>query len=267
MSDQEQQDSAAVEDTVLVTEDLSESTDQETDTDEETTELSFTEQVDNAVELIEHDAELGVLSLPKTISDDVAFAAKLAYENIQHQQNNVQTTLQIKQLKKNKSILLDEIGKSTGLSLTSTQQAELEDLKFSDPDGWRNKLNKLEAEAKDVAKTQIEKKLNIKLDGEEQEAEVEYRTKLLAQHNRDNPDFQLTDEVIQNNIPPRIVQQLGQGKITFPSFLKKAKGYLLQNKTVQKQKINPTHNLSKIAGLEQAKIVKGKTPAYKDMMF
>jgi len=44
----------------------------------------------------------------------------------------------------------------------------------------------------------------------------------------------LSDEVIENDIPPRITKKLEQGKIGFAEFLEECRVYLVKGKVVDK---------------------------------
>ena len=56
----------------------------------------------------------------------------------------------------------------------------------------------------------------------------------LAAFQQAYPDISLTDEVIENDIPPRITKKLEQGKISFLDFLEECRNYLTKGKVVDK---------------------------------
>jgi len=112
--------------------------------------------------------------------------------------------------------------------LTPTQSAELEELKNTDPDAWRTKLNEIEATNQTSLK---ERQTKISADAGT-ESELERRTSVLEAHNVANPDHQLTQDVIDNDIPPRMYKKLTNGEITFDQFLEDASGYLKKGKVV-----------------------------------
>ena len=108
--------------------------------------------------------------------------------------------------------------------------AELEELKHQDPDAWRQQLTALENSRRDEVRATLQ---TI-----EQEAgsksELEQRVDQLAAFQQAYPDIVLSDEVIENDIPPRITKKLEQGKIGFAEFLEECRVYLVKGKVVDK---------------------------------
>mgnify|MGYP003630776403 CR=1 FL=1 len=129
-------------------------------------------------------------------------------------------------------------------ALTSEQRDELDTLKHEDPDAWRQKLNQYET---DNRTSFSEKTTNIKAQVQ-QETELEGRTRLLEAYNKAYPDFALTDDVIQNDLPPRFTKQLEKGEITFDEFLTKSADYLGKPKVVQGTEVPGDVSLSKAPG-------------------
>jgi len=113
-------------------------------------------------------------------------------------------------------------------NLTTEQQSELEELKHTDQEAWREKINSYEAGNATRVK---EKRTEIKAKATK-ETELQKRTRVLEEHNVANPDFALTDDVIDNDIPPRITRKLEQGKITFDEFIQASHEYLSKGKVI-----------------------------------
>lgn len=120
-------------------------------------------------------------------------------------------------------------------SLTTEQQAELEELKVTDPEAWRLKLNELE-ETRRNKFNETRKTIQQKAVGE---SEVEYRQRALQEFSEAHPDLKLTDDVIQNDIPPRITKQLEAGEITFGDFLAKVAEYMTKGRVVKPTEEKP----------------------------
>lgn len=120
-------------------------------------------------------------------------------------------------------------------SLTTEQQAELEELKVTDPEAWRLKLNELE-ETRRNQFNETRKTIQQKAVGE---SELEYRQRALQEFSEAHPDLQLTDDVIQNDIPPRITKQLESGEITFGDFLSKVAEYMTKDRVVKPTEEKP----------------------------
>ena len=129
-------------------------------------------------------------------------------------------------------------------ALTSEQRDELDVLKHEDPDAWRQKLNQYEA---DNRTSFSEKTSGIKAKVQ-QETELEGRTRLLDAHNEANPDFALTDDVIQNDLPPRFVKQLETGDLTFEEFIAKSAAFLGKPKVIVGDTPPDEPSLSKAGG-------------------
>lgn len=114
--------------------------------------------------------------------------------------------------------------------LPVAKAAELEELKHQDPDAWRQKLTELENARREEVRTQLQ---TI-----EQEAgsksELELRVEQLAAFQAAYPDIAITDEVIENDIPPRITRKLEKGTISFADFLEECRVYLSKGKTIDK---------------------------------
>jgi len=129
--------------------------------------------------------------------------------------------------------------------LTSEQQTELEELKHTDQEAWREKINTYEGQNASRVK---EKHTKIK-EKAGQETELQQRTRLLEEHNTANPKFALTDDVIDNDIPPRITKKLESGKITFNEYLQEAHAFMSGNKVIAKGEEAPNDiDLSKTGG-------------------
>ena len=130
-------------------------------------------------------------------------------------------------------------------NLSATQRAELEELKATDPDQWRQKLNDYETEARTAfgeKRTEISKKAS-------HETELESRTRLLEEFNTANPTIAVTDELLENDIPPRLTKQLANGDVDFGQFLANVKEYLGKGKVIAKGDVPPNDpNLANSGG-------------------
>jgi len=131
------------------------------------------------------------------------------------------------------------------VELDEAKKTELEDLKFSDPDKWRAELNRLELEAKsayNATLTEAEKLAN-------QQSELETRAQVLNDFLVSNPNVTINDDVINNDVPPRITKKLDSGEITFNDFLVEVTEFLSSPKVVGDGNTTLSQpNLGKIAG-------------------
>ena len=169
--------------------------------------------------------EEGKLVLPEGIDEATAYAARTEIRRRDTQAeytrlSQTNSTLQ-KQLDGISSELESEIIKTAPLS----EQARLEELKVSNPDAWREELGKLEQAARGKAKERITKvRENASL-----EDVVAQRATILQEFKEANPGFDLTDDIIASELPPRMVKDLETGKITFEDFLAKSHKFLTGN--------------------------------------
>jgi len=168
-----------------------------------------------------------------------------------------------------KEAKLDAIEKLTQpkLELDEATKTELDTLKYENPDAWRDKVNNLEREA--MLKHQ--ETLNEAGRLAAQQAELERRAQVLSEFNSSHPDVQLTDEVIQYDVPPRITKKLENGEVSFEDFLEEAKNYLVSPKVIGdgNQTLNQP-NLNKVGGDDKPSYsaVKGDiVKDYKNLVF
>jgi phage terminase Nu1 subunit (DNA packaging protein) len=130
------------------------------------------------------------------------------------------------------------------ISITAEERTELDELKFSDPDAWRNKMNELETRAAD----QLTSDLAEVSSEVTQESELIRREKVLTEFNAANPDLQLNDDVIFNDVPPRITNKLKNDEVTFEAYLEEVKTYLGKSKVIKNEANAEQPNLGKIGG-------------------
>lgn len=116
---------------------------------------------------------------------------------------------------KAKSAALEKHLASANFTLPPEVEAELEQLKYSDPEAWRQKLNAIENKRAKDLDTEISRQV-----------EVERRTQLLAEYNAANPDYKIDDYVAENVLPRGMVNKLEKGEVSFDSFLKEASNFL-----------------------------------------
>jgi hypothetical protein len=130
------------------------------------------------------------------------------------------------------------IDKKVNLTFDSAQKEELEDLKYSNPEAWRIKMNALEREA--------EQKLQAELSTKVQEiTELEVREAKLLDFQARHPGFELTDD----DVPPRIAKKLASGQISFDEFLNEVYEYTqAPRKVASTERTLNQPNLNKISG-------------------
>jgi len=208
---------------------------------------SFADLVNKAVNEAKTD-EKGNLVLPDDLSEEVQYAATLEKRRRDTQASHTKISQKVKALEAEKSALLSKATGSFEIELTTEQEAELEDLKFSDPEAWRKKMNTLETEARNKRTKEIDEELKKVSSSSLETEELERRKQVLSDFLEANEGFELDDDIIANDIPPRISKKLEAGQITFEEFLQECHDYLKTGKVIKQDKVLSGPNLSKIGG-------------------
>lgn len=222
--------------------------------DQETKKASnptFADRVNDVVKEMTQDAK-GNWVLPEGIDDEAVRVAAMAEKRYRDTQAALtRISQENKALKAEKSVLRQKATAHVELDLTPEQEAELEDLKFEDPEAWRKKVNFYEQEAKTkhekALDEEVKKVSSQSLDNEE----IERRKTVLSAFLEDHEGFELDDDIIANDIPPRIVKKLETGKISFEDFLQECYDYTKTGKVIKQDKVLNQPNLSKVGGSDR----------------
>jgi hypothetical protein len=129
-------------------------------------------------------------------------------------------------------------------TISPEKREELEDLKFSDPDKWREELSKLEADAANEHAKKVAEATS-KLTEKEQRA-LAYED-FVSNH----PGFVLNDDIIANDVPRRITLKLEKGEISFNEYLSETHEFLSTAKVIANEKLDAKPNLNNIGGGSQ----------------
>lgn len=199
--------------------------------DEAATQNAFETQVTEALDVVKRGDD-GKLEFEEGTSEEVIYAAT---SEIRRRDTQAQYTKEKQSnvaLKAEKDELLVQLSSEVKLELTAEQEDELDELKFSDPELWRSKLNVYETEAKEKQTKLVGERLKeVSAKGTEA-AEIERRQTVLTDFKAANPEFVIDDDVIANDIPPRISNKLKNNEVTFEEFLQEAHDYLKSGKVV-----------------------------------
>lgn len=172
----------------------------------------------------------------KRFKDTQAFATKIAQEKADKER-------ELAELKAELSVLKTTAKPS--LTIDEQVQSELEDLKYSDPDAWRIRINELET----AANVEFNSKIVEAKNHSSQQLELQRRANVLAQFQTEHPDVVFTDELLHLDIPPRIVKELENGKVTYEEFLNNVYNYVKTPKVIgTTNKTLEQPNLSKTGG-------------------
>ena len=181
------------------------------------------------------------------LSPELKFAATAEKRRRDTQAEFTKTRQALKAIEAEKAKLFEQLKTKTSVSLTPEQTEELEDLKYSDPEAWRDKLNKYESEAKAKQQEELASLTGEARKAAETQFELERRQRVLQEFN-ETTDTPITDEVIANDVPPRITKKLEEGKITFEDFLSEVAGYLSKGKVVKNEETLNQPSLGKVGG-------------------
>lgn len=208
---------------------------------------SFTDRVNEAVKAMTKGSD-GNWVIPEGLPEEVQVAAiaEKRYRDTQSEFTRIKQ--ENKALLETKSVLLKKAVGNVEISLTPEQKEELDDLKFSNPEEWRKKMNALESDAISTRSKELDEEVKKVASTSLEQIELERRKGVLEQFKKDNPDFKFDDDVWANDIPPRINKKLENGSITFEQFLSECYGYLKTGKAIKQDDVTNDPNLSKIGG-------------------
>jgi hypothetical protein len=206
--------------------------------------LTFEQRVNQVIDSADLDTS-GNIILPTDVPEDIKFAARAEKRrrDTQSALAKAKGQLSVAQIENEELKKLAQQGKR--IELSPEEHEELNELKNSDPDAWRERMNILEQNAADTVNT----KLSEISETAQTKGSLGERQVLLDAFQQDNPELVINDDVLTNDIPPRITRALESGDISFMEFLGKVKEYLETGKVVQNSDIPPqTPNLSDIGG-------------------
>ena len=186
---------------------------------------TFESRVNEAIVATTKDND-GKLVLPEGTDEATAFAVRSEIRRRDTQSAYTKSQQSNKALTAENDKLASSWESDAVSNLSNTEQARLEELKVQDPDMWRTEIATIE----DAKRVQFKEKRQAISVEASQGTELERRELQLVQFNKDNPDVQITDDVIQNDVPPRITRALENGDIQFDEYLDKVKSYLGKGK-------------------------------------
>lgn len=193
-------------------------------------------------------SEDGKWSLPKEelegLDEALIFAvtAERRYRDTQSSYTKAQ-----QKLKQQESVAeaLQERILNSDLVLSDEQQKELNTLRKENPEAWRAKLDEYEAKAKSSLKeelAEIAREAGTK-------TELEIRKEQMEAWSA-STGITLNDDIVQNDVPPRIVKKLEKGEITFEEFLEEVGEFLGKPKVIAgtEDSDEEDKSLTKVAG-------------------
>ena len=136
------------------------------------------------------------------------------------------------------------------VQLSAEQLSELEDLKYSDPDAWRSKLNEYEGDAKAKASEHVTEITKAASEKAMVDLTLSQRKEALKEFTA-STGIELTDDVMQNDIPPRLQAKIAT--MPFEDYLAEVSKYLGKTKVIKDEKILDQTDLTKLAGSSMTK--------------
>lgn len=242
--------------------------DESEDTGSEKNVVTFEKQVNDAAATMVEDKE-GLWQLPEDhgLSEEVAFAAGLEKRRRDTQSAAAKTTQELSATKERAGKLESKLKDVFKPQLTAVQQDELDDLKTDNPEAWRAKLEEYETAAFDT----FEEELSDMGFDEDEISEMATRSSQLTDFLADNPGLTLDDNVMDNDLPPRLIEKLETGDLSFEEFLGEVKVFLTQTTKISGSgKADKVPDLGKAGGGSEASetaIAGDEAKSYKETIF
>ena len=127
--------------------------------------------------------------------------------------------------------------------LSPEERTALNELKYTNPDEWHKRINVLEASS---AQRVDEKFVEVRKEAEHKTAEQQ-RLGALELYNS-TTENKLTQEMLLNDVPPRWIQDVGNGELTFEDFLIRANKLLYGKKVVKNPDTTGATNINSFTG-------------------
>jgi hypothetical protein len=153
----------------------------------------------------------------------------------------------LKSLEAEKAKLLELVSQQVKVSLTTEEQESLDSLMYEDPKAWREQMNSLETKASSEARANLEQLTGEAKRAAESDFELSRRQQVLEDFNA-SAKVAITEELIANEVPPRITRKLAEGKITFDDFLQEVSDYVNTGKVIKNEETLNQPNLGKAGG-------------------
>ncbi|NCB95266.1 MAG: hypothetical protein EOM35_02180 [Negativicutes bacterium] len=223
-------------------------TELETNDDVEVSEEErFTTAVSQAVAAITRGDD-GKYILPEGLSMEMRMAVIAEKRRRDTQSEFTKTSQKAKALEAENTALKKRAIGNVKIELTPELREELEDLKFSDPEEWRKRMNKLEQEAFSKHKKELDDEMGQVSTEILNKDELERREEVLKEFLKSHEGFELNDDILANDIPPRFSKRLETGEISFETFLQEVYDYTKTGKVIKQEGVLNQPNLSKVGG-------------------
>ena len=212
-----------------------------------TEEERFTTAISEAVAAITRGDD-GKYILPEGLSLEMRMAVIAEKRRRDTQSEFTKTSQKAKALEAENTALKKRAIGNVKIDLTPELKEELEELKFSDPEEWRKRMNKLEQEAFSKHQKELDEEMGQVSTEILNKEELARREEVLKEFMKSHEGFTLNDDILANDIPPRFTKRLETGAISFETFLQEVYDYTKTGKVVKQEDVLGQPNLSKVGG-------------------
>lgn len=180
-----------------------------------------------------------------------AVAATKSYRD--NQSGFTKSQQSLKETEAEVTALREQLAEHTSkpLELSTEDQTELDKLYTTDREAWRAKTNMLEQQSKEAIQAKLDEATETARKKASGEYELEQRYAYLKQFN-EGREVQITPELLDTDIPPRITKKLAEGEITFELYLDEVSEYLETGKVISQPTTVTTTDLNKANGSTDA---------------
>lgn len=181
----------------------------------------------------------------KDVPEAIVYAAKAEKRFRDTQSSFTKSRQRVKELETVNDNLTEHVIKNATMHLTDQEREELDDLRTSNPEAWREKLNEHEQKAKELQNQKIEEFKNKGKKASEGEMRA-----AAYQAFTERTGIELSDDVIHNQLPASFMKNTEDGKWTFDKFLEEAEKFLKPPTKVKGADDKPENDkdLSKMPG-------------------
>lgn len=233
----------------------------------ETEQKTFEETVTDLARDAKYDTE-GMLALPEGTTEEAEYAVTLSLLNKETNDSHMADQQAIASFKAQNDVLTKKVqsllAKGAYSTLNTSDKERLDELRTDDPESWRAEMDALEARVSTATDEDLKKQLSDADSG----AIIAARSKLLDAHNAANPGRQITQDVIDNDVPPRIKNKLVRGTIDFAEFLAEVSEYTARGKKVVQNPVPKTKKFNTVGGTsDSAKSASVAGTSYEDEIY
>ncbi len=183
------------------------------------------EQINTALQNVD---DKGKVTFEDSASPELKAAVNATQSSRFFQTDHTKLRQENVKLQAENGVLIDKA--ASGVGLTTEQTSELDDLKYTDPDAWFKKKTEYEINAHATASGQLQEQLGEASSKALQDLTLVERQEALKTF-ESSTGVQLTDDVMQNDIPPRL--QAKMGSMPFNDYLQEVATYLGKGKVVK----------------------------------